>query len=254
MILTLVLIAIGALLFLVILYNVIQQYRQKQETEKRTLMLKHKHQINETDELLLSASQLPYSKTLMLVLYGRILGSLQAMQQQDPDNPQIKGRIAGVEQQFQHLRDHYQMESEGIKTPESDQQAIHMLQIVKRLRMVLRAEHNKGKLGTQHFVLEDRRLELIQLKINLTNLIKRARSAFDNREINMARQMLEKGVKAVSMIPDKDEQLKRMEEALRNRLDELSQDQDKAMREQEEREEQKVTSELDVLFQPKRKW
>ncbi len=254
MTLTLILIAIGALLFLIIIYNILQQYRQKQEAEKRTLLLKHKNIINETDELLLHASQLPFSKALVMVLYNRILHSLHTMQQQDPASAQIKSRRINIEQQLQQVKEHYQMEQTTLKTPESDQQAIHMLQIVKRLRALLRIEHNKGKLGNQTFVVEDRHLELMQLKINLINLAKRAQMALSNKDSNMARQMLTKGLSVLEQVPDKDDQLKSLEENLQQRLSELTQTQSQAIQEQKARAEEQEKSELDLLFEPKKKW
>ena len=53
MVLTLILLSIGALLFLVITYNIVQQYKQKQETDRRILMSRQKLIIDESDELLL---------------------------------------------------------------------------------------------------------------------------------------------------------------------------------------------------------
>lgn len=254
MTLTLILIAIGALLFLVIVYNILQQYRQKQQAERRTLLLRHKNIINETDELLLHAGQLPFSKALVMVLYNRILSSLQIMQQQDSASTQIKSRKANIEQQLQQVKEHYQMDQASLKPPESDQQAIHMLKIVKRLRALLRIEHNNGKLGNQTFVVEDRRLELVQLKINLANLVKRARIAVDNKNNQMARQMLTKGLNVLEQVPDKDEQLKNIEENLQLRLNELNNTLVKVEQEQKAREEEQEKSELDQLFEPKRKW
>lgn len=254
MTLTLILIAIGALLFLVIVYNILQQYRQKQAAERRTLLLRHKNIINETDELLLHAGQLPFSKALVVALYNRILSSLQIMQQQDPASTQVKSRKANIEQQLQQVKEHYQMEQANLKPPESDQQAIHMLKIVKRLRALLRIEHNNGKLGNQTFVVEDRRLELVQLKINLANLVKRARLALDNKNNQMARQMLTKGLNVLEQVPDKDEQLKSIEENLQLRLNELDNNLVKVEQEQKAREEEQEKSELDQLFEPKRKW
>ncbi|MBR9857603.1 MAG: DNA repair ATPase [Gammaproteobacteria bacterium] len=254
MTLTLILIAIGALLFLVIVYNILQQYRQKQAAERRTLLLRHKNIINETDELLLHAGQLPFSKALVVALYNRILSSLQIMQQQDPASTQVKSRKANIEQQLQQVKEHYQMEQSSLKPPESDQQAIHMLKIVKRLRALLRIEHNNGKLGNQTFVVEDRRLELVQLKINLANLVKRARLALDNKNNQMARQMLTKGLNVLEQVPDKDEQLKSIEENLQLRLNELDNNLVKVEQEQKAREEEQEKSELDQLFEPKRKW
>ncbi|MGO1245960.1 MAG: DNA repair ATPase [Oceanisphaera sp.] len=252
MTLTLILIAIGALLLLIIIYNILQQYLQKQEAEKRTQLLRHKNIINETDELLLNASQLPFSKALVVSLYSRILHSLKAMQQQDPNSEQIKTRLVNIQQQIQHVKDNYSQEQPGLKPPESDQQALHMLQVVKRLRTVLRIEHNKGKLGNQTFVQEDRRLELIRLKINLVNLAKRARTALGNKDVNTAQQLLKKGLSVLDQIPDKDEQLKGIESNLQQRLSELTSTQKKELQEQQAQEEEK--SELDLLFEPKRKW
>ncbi|GAA3720679.1 DNA repair ATPase [Oceanisphaera sediminis] len=254
MTLTLILIAIGALLFLVIVYNILQQYRQKQEAEKRTLLLKHKNIINETDELLLHAGQLPYSKALVMMLYNRILSSLHIMRQQDPASTQVKSRTTNIEQQLQQVKEHYQMEQASLQPPESDRQAIHMLKIVKRLRALLRIEHNNGKLGNQTFVIEDRRLELIQLKINLANLTKRAHLALNNKNNPMARQMLTKGLSVLEQVPDKDEQLKNIEENLQLRLNELNNSQIKVEQEQKARVEEQEKSELDQLFEPKRKW
>lgn len=254
MTLTLILVAIGALLFLVIIYNILQQYWQKKEAEKRVLLLKHKNIINETDELLLNASQLPFSKELVIALYNRILYSLQTMQQQDLNNEQVKARRINIEQQIQHVKDNYQMEQAGLKSPDSDQQAIQLLQIIKRLRTVLRIEHNKGNVGNQVFVQEDRRLELIRLKINLANLAKRARTALTNKDAGMARQMLKKGLTVLEQIPDKDEQLKSIESNLQQRLGELTTTQKKEQQAQQAREEEQEKSELDLLFEPKRKW
>ena len=254
MTLTLILIAIGALLFLVIIYNMVQQYWNKQEAEKRTLLLRHKNIINETDELLLNAGQLPFSKTIVLTLYQRILYSLQMMAQQDPTNLQIKTRHTNIEQQISQVKENYQMEHTALKAPDSDQHAIQMLQIVKRLRAVLRIEHNRGKVGNQVFVVEDRRLELIRLKVNLINLAKRAGATLVNRDSNMAQQMLKKGLQVLAQISDKDEQLKSIEASMQQRLSELTTTQEKVEKEQQARVEESEKSELDQLFEPKKKW
>ena len=51
MILTLILLSIGALLFLVIAYNVVQQYKQKAEADKRQAIARHKAVADETEEI-----------------------------------------------------------------------------------------------------------------------------------------------------------------------------------------------------------
>lgn len=47
-----------------------------------------------------------------------------------------------------------------------------MLKLVKRLRDTVRNEHNKGRLDTQTYVSENARLETIQIRINIENVIK----------------------------------------------------------------------------------
>ncbi len=63
MILTLILLSIGALLFLVIAYNVVQQYKQKAESDKRQAIARHKAVADETEEVLLNVNLVPFSKT-----------------------------------------------------------------------------------------------------------------------------------------------------------------------------------------------
>lgn len=254
MILTLILIAIGALLLLVIIYNILQQYRHQQAAEKRTLMLRHKNIINETDELLLNAGQLPFSKSLVLMLYQRILSSLQIMQQQDPKNAQIQTRIANIKQQIAASSEQSQNSANNLTPPESDRHAIQLLQLVKRLRTVLRIEHNKGKVNNQVLVNEDRRLELMRLKINLMNLIKRTTQALSNNDLHLAQQFLTKGIAVVDKVTDKDEQLTNIADKLQQKLEEISSSKQQIEQEQQARAEEKEKSELDVLFEPKRKW
>ncbi|WMC12076.1 DNA repair ATPase [Oceanimonas pelagia] len=254
MILTLVLITIGALLFLVIVYNILQQYRQKQAAEKRAVLIRHSRIVNETEELLLNASQLPYSRTLVLILYQRVQNSLQTMVETDPGNTQLAGRLDNVRQQIADARENFPPVQGSFRRPESDQQALHMLKLVKRLRHVVRQEHNNGKVGSQTFVAEDRRLELMQLKINLNNLLKRVRMAISNRETATARQMLEKGKRILGNLTDKDDQLLNIEQTIQEWIDELDTRQHEVEQQKEKEEQEKEKSELDMLFEPKRKW
>ena len=163
MILTLVLLSIGALLFLVIAYNVVQQYKQKAEADKRHAVARHKTVADETEEVLLNVNLVPFSKNMVLLLQHRILDAYRAIAQVMPNN-QIKQRIVDVQTQIKNVQENYSVQDEGqFKTPESDRQAIQMLQLVKKMRAVLRVEHNKGKIDPQGFAQEERRLELMQL-------------------------------------------------------------------------------------------
>ncbi|EKP0260389.1 TPA: DNA repair protein [Aeromonas sobria] len=254
MILTLVLLSIGALLFLVIAYNVVQQYKQKAESEKRHAVAKHKTMADETEEVLLNVNLVPFSKNMVLLLQHRILDSYRAIAQVMPNN-QIKQRIADVQIQIKNVQENYSPHDEGhFKTPESDRQAIQMLQLVKKLRALLRVEHNKGKIDPQGFAQEERRLELMQLKINISNLIKRAMDAQIQGQFGTCRQLYIKGLSAIGNVGDKDSYLVAREEDMRQGLKALDEQQQQNSAQDLQNIKDKETDELDVLFQPKKKW
>ncbi|HEH9418588.1 DNA repair protein [Aeromonas sobria] len=254
MILTLVLLSIGALLFLVIAYNVVQQYKQKAEADKRHAVARHKTVADETEEVLLNVNLVPFSKNMVLLLQHRILDAYRAIAQVMPNN-QIKQRIADVQTQIKNVQENYSPHDEGhFKTPESDRQAIQMLQLVKKMRAVLRVEHNKGKIDPQGFAQEERRLELMQLKINISNLIKRAMDAQIQGQFGTCRQLYIKGLSAIGNVGDKDPYLVAREEDMRQGLKALDEQQQQNSAQDLQNIKDKETDELDVLFQPKKKW
>ncbi|HEH9426496.1 TPA: DNA repair protein [Aeromonas sobria] len=254
MILTLVLLSIGALLFLVIAYNVVQQYKQKAEADKRHAVARHKTVADETEEVLLNVNLVPFSKNMVLLLQHRILDAYRAIAQVMPNN-QIKQRIADVQTQIKNVQENYSPHDEvHFKTPESDRQAIQMLQLVKKMRAVLRVEHNKGKIDPQGFAQEERRLELMQLKINISNLIKRAMDAQIQGQFGTCRQLYIKGLSAIGNVGDKDPYLVAREEDMRQGLKALDEQQQQNSAQDLQNIKDKETDELDVLFQPKKKW
>jgi superoxide dismutase len=254
MVLTLVLLSIGALLFLVIAYNIMQQYKQKQEADRRVLMTRQKLIIDESDELLLNASRLPYSKLLVLLLQNRILDALRAITVVNPSLNSVRQRIQDVTAQITYVQEHYQANEESaFRTPDSDRQALQMLQLVKKIRAVVRIEHNKGKIDPQAFVAEDRRLELLLLKVNIANLIQRTLDARVQRQFGSAKQMLTKGITTLAAIHDKDAWLVAREEEMRLAMREMADQQEQANQKELDQLNEKK-DDLDVLFQPKRKW
>lgn len=254
MILTLVLLSIGLLLILVVGYNIVQQYKQKVETDRRITMSKQKHIIDEADELLLNANRLPYTKTLVLLLQNRILDALKNILQANPSLGSVRQRIQDVTAQIHYVQENYSGTDEtSFRAPDNDRQAIQMLQLVKKIRAVVRIEHNKGKIAPPAFIAEDRRLELLLLKINIANLQQRALDAQIQRQFGMARQLLTKGISTLTSIHDKDAWLITREEEMRFRLREMSEQLEEANQKELEQMKEKK-DDLDVLFQPKRKW
>ncbi len=118
MILTLVLLSIGALLFLVIAYNVVQQYKQKAEADKRHAIARHKSVVDETEEMLLNVNLVPFSKNIVLLLQHRILDAYRAIALVMPSG-QLKQRIADVQTQIKNVQENYSSQDEGTSRPRS---------------------------------------------------------------------------------------------------------------------------------------
>ncbi|PJG60372.1 DNA repair protein [Aeromonas cavernicola] len=254
MILTLVLLAIGALLFVVIAYNVVQQYKQKAEADKRRAVAQYKAVVDETEEVLLHVNLVPFSKNMVLILQNRVLDAYRAIASVLPSN-QLKQRIADIQTQIKNVQDNYSAQDEGhFKTPESDRHALQMLQLVKRMRAVLRVEQNKGKIDPQGFAKEDRRLELMQLKINVANLLKKAGEAQVDGQLGTCRQLLTKGLTTLSSLADKDPYLLSREEEFRSGLASLDALQQQNNAQDIQTMKDKEANDLDLLFQPKKKW
>ena len=152
---------------------------------------------------------------------NRILDAYRAIALVMP-NAQVKQRIADVQLQIKNVQENYSSQDEGhFKTPESDRQAIQMLQLAKKMRAVLRVEHNKGKIDPHGFAQEERRLELMQLKINIANLIKRAMDAQIQGQYGTCRQLYTKGLGALANVSDKDPYLLAREEDMRQGMRQL---------------------------------
>lgn len=121
------------------------------------------------------------------------------MRDLDPKNKQLVQRVENMKQQIAQLNESNQSgESTTFKMPSSDKQAILMLKLVKRLRDTVRNEHNKGRLDTQTYVTENARLETMQIRINIENVIKRANDSIARGQPGTALQLLRKGIDALS--------------------------------------------------------
>ena len=258
MLFPIILTLVGLLFFVMIGYNIVQQYKQKIEAEKRIAISKQRAVIAEVDELLLNATRMPFSKSLLLILQNRIRNALLLMLKSTPNNAAIRDHLKNTDAQIQQVRNNYTPPDESVfRTPENDKEALALLQVTKKIRAVLRSEHAKGKINTEIFVAEDHRLEIMQLKINLENGIKRIMDAKNAKQFGSANQMINKLVKILSSIPDKDSYLDKKQAQLIGIKNEIKtylvkhSDQELAAIKAKEAEKQ---NDLDVLFQDKKKW
>lgn len=144
--------------------------------------------------------------------------------------------------------------SENLVLPDNDKQLISLIQGIKKLRAVLRSEHGKGKVDSQVFVAEDKRLEKLQLRINIESQIKRGISARSANMVGSARQYFEKAYATVSAVAYSDDYITGKRQELEGYLEaistELKASNATALKKKAEQEQ----DDLDVLFAPKKKW
>jgi hypothetical protein len=245
---------VAILLVLVLGYNIMLQYKVKAETAKKQESSRYLQIIDATEELIGHAHHVPYSKELLVCLNNRILDALQAMYELDPKNKQLEQRVENVKQQISQLEaNHNGAESTTFKVPSNDKQAIVMLKLVKRLRDTVRSEHNKGRFETQAYVAENARLETIQVRINIENVIKRANDAIVRGQPGTAVQLLRKGIDALST--KNDNYSNQAREKLQAMFDDLeSKRQNKNAEELHQIEEDQRKNDMEALFGEKKKW
>lgn len=258
MLFPIILTLVALLLFVLIGYNIVQQYKLKIDTEQRIAVSKQRAVISEVDELLLNATRMPFSKSLLLILQNRIRNALVMMTKSNPSNPAIREHLKNTDAQIQQVRTNYTPPDESIfRTPENDKEALALLQVTKKIRAVVRSEHAKGKITTEIFVSEDRRLEIMQLKINIENGLKRILDAKQAKQFGSANQMLNKLLSILNGIPDKDSYLDKKQTQLTSIKSEIKsylvQHSDAELAAIKAKEEEKK-NDLDVLFQDKKKW
>lgn len=254
---------VALLLIVMIGYNIIQQYKQKVETERRISVAKQHAVISEVDELLLYATKIPFTKILLLILKNRIRNALFIMMNMAPNTLSYKEHFSDTEAQIKQISENYtEPSSASFQIPNNDVEAVNLVKVTKKIRAVLRSEHAKGKINTNIFVAENRNLEIIQLKINLETSIKRIIQAKSMQEYSAAKQMIDKLLKILESIPDKDNDLLQKQqllvnhntEVLRNLSDANITSNDESNESRRLTKENSKQKDIEMLFGDKQKW
>ena len=244
-----------ALVIIVVVVNGIQQHRAKVEAEKRVRIAKQKAIIDETEELILNVSNLPPNPGIISILNRRMLNAAKEMLRLSPESKNVGRRIQEIEARISASDDlAANPGEENFMLPDNEQQLISILQCIKKLRTVLKSEQSKGSLDAQSFTKEDQRLNSMQLKINIESLLKRGDQAYSKEMVGSARQYYEKAVQTLSEHPVKNEYVTTKQAEISQKLEDIatalrtSNAQDRAKKAKEDEDE------LDMLFQPKKKW
>lgn len=246
-----------ALIIVVVVVNAIQQHKEKQDQEKRAKAAKQKAIIDETEELLLNMAHLPPNPHVIEILSRRSLNALKNMGKIMPEVKGIKNRIQEMEARLSASSDmaaSNTVQEEKFILPDNEQQLVVILQTIKKLRVTLKSEQSKGSLDAQTFMQEDQKLDVMQLTINVESLYKRGMQAFNKEMLGSARQYFEKALQTLTDHPLQTEYVVNKRTEIENQLDDITSSLKNTNAKDAEKKAKAAEDDLDMLFQPKKKW
>ena len=244
-----------ALIFVVVVITAIQQRNEKALQEKRAKLAKQKAIIDETEDLFQNLANLPKNNALVLILNTRILNATKAMAEISPENKLITRRINDLVALIQEAKkENIQTSDQVFTLPDNEAGLVSVLQSIKKIRAILKSEQAKGNLDAQTFTEQDHKLSDMQLKISVESLQKRGMIAYKKDMLGSARQYFEKAVQTIATNPIQTEYGTAKREEIENLLAEITStlkntnanDVAKKVKDEED--------DLDLLFQPKKKW
>ncbi|MDO6428015.1 hypothetical protein Q4489_13425 [Thalassotalea sp. 1_MG-2023] len=244
-----------ALVVIVVFVNAVQQHKEKQEQDKRAKAAKQKAIIDETEELILNLSHLPTNPKVVEILNRRSLNAAKAMAQIIPELKGIKNRINEMEARLSASEDLASQTTEDtFILPDNEQQLVVILQTIKKLRATLKSEQAKGALDAQTFMHEDQKLDAMQLRINIESLYKRGSQAHGKEMLGSARQYYEKAIQTLTEHPHQTEYTIKKREEIQEQLELITDALKNSNAADAAKKAKAEEDDLDLLFQPKKKW
>lgn len=254
MIYTIVIVLIVALVVVAVVVNAMQQHKEKADADRRQQLAKHKAIIEETEEVLMNSANVPISPNLTSVLHKRIYEALKSMLELSPGSKEIKTRLQQSQERLEGGDPNDKSVDSNINIPDNEAQIINVVQGIKKLRMVLRSEHSKGNVDSQIFMTEDRRLESLQLQINVESQIRRGVKAKNTNMLGSARQYFEKALTTLEGQTYTDDFITSKKAEAKHYIEEITSELKSANAKDAKQKEKDEQDDLDLLFAPKKKW
>ena len=209
MLITLAVMFIVLATFALIVVNMISDYTTRRDQDLKTLTNHAKNIIADTEDLLLNPNQIAMSRTLLLVLHSRILRCLNKMAEvNNGSSSEIKNineRIASEKKMMAEIKDSHR-DDLAFRPPENDAVALGQLRTIRRLRTILRNEMRQGvDVSTADIQVEDRRLYLLVLKVNISNLVQRILELKKLKQTGSCRLLVQKGLEVIQNSNIKDD-------------------------------------------------
>ncbi|WP_019003207.1 hypothetical protein [Succinimonas amylolytica] len=251
MIFAVIVFVIIILVFVIIAYMIYSDYQVQQEMDKKLIISRQKNIIDESDDILMNVTHIPFSNRMIIILQNRILNALQIIASVQT-NMQVQQRINDMTTQIEISKNSPSRDS-LFMPPENADQSLKMIRIMRRLRKIIRIEFNRGRISKNDFVDEDKILEINIYKIQFSNLIKNIDEAHMNSQTGTERELIRGGLNSLNKLQFHDAWLESVKAHLQETLDNLNAEAEKK-HEQEIANEKAKESDIDVLFMPKKKW
>src|SRR5574344_1699836 len=240
--------------FLLILFNMYSDYVARREQDVRLIAAKAKNIVSECEELLLNQAQVVLSKTLVLVLHYRIIRALRKRAIDPKNREEVRERIANEEKIIAEIKTNYK-EANTSKTPHNALMAITQLRVIRRLRSILKSEVSSGiPLNPALINKEDRRLYILVLKVNISNLIQKVFEMKRLKQMGSCRTLIDKGLSVIKAAGVKDSWLQEKEDLLANLLNGLNAENQNSKKKADDGTNAPDKSDLDEIFGDKKKW
>ncbi len=242
------------LLLLIIGYNIMQQHKERVEAERKAEITRQKAIIEETEELISFSSKLPLSRSLLLILHNRNLMALKQLMNVSTNPGELRQRINDSENIVTNL-DSANIDADvtNFSPPDNDKAAVQLIQAIKKMRLVLRAEHTRGRVDPTVFVREEKSLDRLQIVISVENAIRRALASKVMKQFPTAKEMLTKAEVMLRNQPKDDYIVAKLADVERL-LAELNAEAKLASASRMPNKKKDPADDLDVIFAPKKKW
>lgn len=248
-----IIILIVVLILAGIAASAVQQHKERKETELREEIARQKAIIDETESAIELATQMPVSQQFIALLHTRVLNALKQSLESNPQ-PDTKQRIADKTAAIKNIDvTEPAPDLSSFRLPQSDKIIIKYIQAIKKLRIILRSENQKGNVPSKVFAAEDKALEKLQLRVNVETLGKRANDAIRTNMQGSAKQYVEKAIAALKKQNPQDEYTTSRAAEFEQMLSGIDAAAVKNIVSQAQAGEQNK-EDIDSLFAPKKKW
>ena len=128
MVLTIIIVLVIALVVFAVITNAMQQHKERLATLKRAEFSKLRSMLEDTEEILLNAANVPLTPGISMMLLKRIAYTLKAMVELEPGSRDLKSRLNDTEKRLNEMEGTSSAVSENITLPDNDKQIIGMIQ------------------------------------------------------------------------------------------------------------------------------